>query len=195
MYPIPYLQTVGDVLGVVENAFGVTVWDAITLPDLGNVGIPHVGSLPPATSTSLDVLFLTHEHTRGARRDATLTIGFSEGGLAGFSSERPAYGSINKLSPLIRIYGAGDASGYSLQDFVSYSDDWLNEFTHVTIARVEYALGTSTPEHGRFFRRGRKLPCKPNGGVPTAQLQAGRWKLLLHRRGGGQRCGGPICKA
>ena len=59
---------------------------------------------------------------------------------------------------LIRIYGAGDASGYSLQDFVSYSDDWLSEFTHVEIARVEYALGATTPEHGRFFRRAVNFP-------------------------------------
>ena len=149
----PVLATRGNVLGIVCGPTGVNIIDDIPLPSIREDGIPHVGSLPSATSTSPDVLFLTHTHTRGVRQDATLTVGFAEGNLAGYSTERPAYGSINKLSPLIRIYGVGDISDYSLQDHVSFSDDWLGEFSHTVINGTEYAFSDLTPEHGRFFRR------------------------------------------
>ena len=152
--PDPTTGQSGDVAEVNPQRNGYIL---AHLPDIGNDHIPHVGRLPAPSVLTPDIVLLTHTHTMGFREDAVLTVGFS-GVLAGYNANAPAYGAISRPSPLLRIFGLGNASSYSLQDFTSFSDDWLSEFQFVVINNVEYEFGTLLREGGFWYKRALNYP-------------------------------------
>ena len=117
-----------------------------------------MGSIPAATATSADLVFLTHEHTLGARDDATVTIGFvSNSSVAGYSDGEvnAALGSIDAVSPLVELFGLGDATDYLIETVYSFNRSWLEEFDNILIADTSYVLGPVLEVSGGilFFRR------------------------------------------
>ena len=74
--------------------------------------IPEVGTIPDATATSPDAVFLTESYTEGAKSDATLTVGFG-GGLAGIRrcSHRHPHRLDLRTLPDPRVLRRGHRSG------------------------------------------------------------------------------------
>ena len=120
--------------------------------------IERVGSLPAATATSADLVFLTHTHTVGARDDATVTIGFApNSSVAGYSDGEvnAALGSVDAASPLVELFGIGDATDYLVETIYSFNRSWIEEFDNIYLAGTSYALGPVIDVSGGvlFFRR------------------------------------------
>lgn len=117
-------------------------------------GIPAVSRLPTVSTTSPDIVFLSHDYTEGERSDANLTVGFVQG-ISGYSDGHvvSAVGSIDKPSPLNQLIGGGSASLYDLETVFSFNQEWLESFDRIVIAGVEYQLGGRFVQFGLHVRR------------------------------------------
>ena len=116
--------------------------------------IPNVGRLPDVTSTSENLVFLSHNYTEGVRDDAVLTVGHGFD-YAGYSDGHVVeqIGAIDKTSPLNQLVGLGSATNYNLESVYSFNRAWLNEFSHIIIGENSYALGERFTEFGLHVRR------------------------------------------
>ena len=137
-----------------ENGDGV---EQFPEPKPGNT-LPVVGRLPEVSDTSPLLVYLTHDYTTGDQDDAELTVAV-EGNLIGFSNGdylTPAFGSIDKDSPLDAFIGSGTASDYSLSKIVSRNEDFINSIDQVvfTDGNTEnaYQLTDSILDRGFYTR-------------------------------------------
>ena len=84
------------------------------IPDAAVALFVERSTLPDPTSPNAPPLVhLTHDHREGNRADATVIVGF-RGQVAGYSSGElnAAIGSINVDSPLLELFGLGNANDY-----------------------------------------------------------------------------------
>ena len=130
---------------------------ALTLDDI----FPHVGRIPPPSQVqpTENYLFLTEGYSEGLRQDAVMTVGF-DGALAGFgaASPGPAFGSINRPSPVVRLFGIGNADNFNQETLSSYSKTWIDDVASVYIEGVAYLLGVRFREGALFSRRIQDYP-------------------------------------
>ena len=107
-------------------------------------------SLPDPTAADAPILVrLTHDHRSGNRADAVITMGFANG-VAGYSSGdiSAALGSINIVSPLLEVFGIGDANDYLIESVYWANESDLTEFEFVYLNAVRYTLGPLTEVPG-----------------------------------------------
>ena len=100
-------------------------------------------SLPDPTAADAPALVqLTHDHSAGNRADATITVGFANG-VAGYSSGdlNIMLGSTNTPSPLLELFGIGDANDYLIESVYWGNEDDITEFEYVYLNSVRYTLG------------------------------------------------------
>ena len=120
--------------------------------------IPVVARLPAFVSGP-DLVFLSHDYTIGTKEDATVIIGVFDPvptvSLIGYSNglNLNAFGTINKPSPLVAVFGQGTISSYSIETVISQNKAWLESFTHILIGTTEYALLPSFVSAGFYERR------------------------------------------
>ena len=121
------------------------------IPDLEDPLFVERSSLPDATGADAPALvFLTHPHREGNRADAVVTVGFTASGVAGYAdgSISAAVGSINTPSPLLELFGLGDASSYLLESVYWGNELDLDEFSFIYLNSVRYVLGDLTMAPG-----------------------------------------------
>ena len=163
--------------------------------------IVNVGRLPdPTVAGSPDLVYLTHDYTEGTKQDMTLTVGF-EGSQAGYSDGaylQDAFGSVNEASPINALFGAGDATSYSLQSVVSFNLNWLEEFTHIEIGGTEYPLNPAFLSLGAYERRIQGNPTGLSAATLTINFMRadGTWYFtdggdLVHEAGLYEKVGNP----
>ena len=90
------------------------VYDAQRLAFFEDIPLPkrelfvERSSLPdPTADGAPDLVYLTHDHSEGARADAVITVGFTSSGVAGYSRGdlSSTLGNINTESPLLEVFG------------------------------------------------------------------------------------------
>ena len=107
-------------------------------------------SLPDPAGADAPVLVrLTHDHREGNRADAVITMGFANG-VAGYSTGdiSGALGSINVVSPLLELFGVGDANDYLVESAYWGNERDLTEFEFIYLNSVRYTLGPLTEVPG-----------------------------------------------
>ena len=107
-------------------------------------------NLPDPTAADAPILVrLTHAHREGNRADASITVGFNNG-VAGYSSGEltAALGSIDVVSPLLEVFGIGDADDYLIESIYWPNASDLDGFDDVYLNAVRYSLGPLTPVPG-----------------------------------------------
>ena len=112
-------------------------------------GIAVVARVP--TRNVGNVIYLSHDHTEGTKTDITITPGFvtSFGGLtfAGYDDGNiafDAFGSVSSgsIGPVSVASGPGDATGYSIDEIITFNKHFLDSVDKVVINDVEYDHGT-----------------------------------------------------
>ena len=116
--------------------------------------LPEVTTIPEATATSPNAVFLLESYTEGTKSDATLTVGFG-GGLAGYvdSAIGTPIGSISERSTILGFYGVGTAGAYVLDYVASFSDDAIQNLNLVSIDGTNYDVGVEIAMGGLFLKR------------------------------------------
>ena len=107
-------------------------------------------SLPDPTGADAPVLVrLTHDHREGNRADAVITMGFANG-VAGYSTGdiSGALGSINVVSPLLELFGVGEADDYLIESVYWGNEQDITEFEFIYLNSVRYTLGPLTEVPG-----------------------------------------------
>ena len=107
-------------------------------------------NLPDPTAADAPILVrLTHAHREGNRADASITVGFNNG-VAGYSSGEltTALGSIDVVSPLLEVFGVGEADDYLIESIYWPNASDLDGFDDVYLNAVRYSLGPLTPVPG-----------------------------------------------
>ena len=117
----------------------------------------RVPTLPEATATSEDLVFLTHKNSRGTRADAVLTVGFDpDSSIVGFSSGelRPEFGSLTIASPIVEILGFGSTADYFLESIYTFDEPLIDELAEMWIAGVMYTLSEKqVSPNGQLFSK------------------------------------------
>ena len=103
----------------------------------------------PAAADAPILVRLTHAHREGNRADASITVGFNNG-VAGYSSGElaGALGSIDVVSPLLELFGVGEADDYLIESVYWPNASDLDGFDDVYLNAVRYSLGPLTPVPG-----------------------------------------------
>ena len=113
------------------------------IPDAAVALFVERATLPDATAPDAPPLVhLTHDHREGNRADATVVVGF-RGQVAGYSNGElnAAIGSINVDSPLLELFGLGNANDYFLESVYWGNLADITDFAYVHLNAVRYELG------------------------------------------------------
>ena len=113
------------------------------IPDAAVALFVERSTLPDPTSPNAPPLVhLTHDHREGNRADATVIVGF-RGQVAGYSSGElnAAIGSINVDSPLLELFGLGNANDYFIESVYWGNLADITDFAYVHLNAVRYELG------------------------------------------------------
>ena len=120
------------------------------IPDAAVALFVERSTLPDPTSPNAPPLVhLTHDHREGNRADATVIVGF-RGQVAGYSNGElnAAIGSINVVSPLLELFGLGNANDYFIESVYWGNLADITEFAYVHLNAVRYELGPLAPVPG-----------------------------------------------